>query len=248
MLDCRVSPNFGFRILIFRFLSVLFIYPACMPKLTIDSSLKQKCPRTALALLTAHVVTRATAPALLDEMKACEDKIRKLPERRAVLESSKIVATRAGYKALGKDPARYRGSAEALIRRILSDKGFPQINCVVDIINLASVESRFPIGLYDLAHVQGDMLFRAGRAGETYKGIGKYDLNLEGLPVFCDELGPHGSPTSDSERTMVTPATQHVAAILISFGGPDGLQPAAAHISTLLQTYAEATNLHLEII
>ena len=47
-------------------------------------------------------------------------------------------------------------------------------------------------------------MFRAGRAGETYKGIGKYDLNLEGLPVFCDAVGPHGSPTSDSERTMVT--------------------------------------------
>src|SRR6266852_3634873 len=84
-----------------------------------------------------------------------------------------------GHKALGKDPARYRGSAEALVRRVI--------------------------------------------AGETYKGIGKYDLNLEGLPVFGDALGPHGSPTSDSERTMVTSATKHVLAVVISFGGKDGL-------------------------
>jgi DNA/RNA-binding domain of Phe-tRNA-synthetase-like protein len=171
-----------------------------------------------------------------------------LPEPRGVLESSRILATRAGYKALGKDPARYRGSAEALLRRILSGKGFPQINRVVDIINLVSVESRLPIGLYDLAHVNGDIVFRAGRAGETYKGIGKYDLNLEGLPVFCDKDGPHGSPTSDSERTMVTGDTKEVAAILVSFGGTEGLTSAAERMSALLQKYAEGRNVRIEII
>ena len=218
-----------------------------MPKLTIDVALKQKCPRTALGILTANVITGDTPAALLEEMKQRENEILKLPEPRTVLESPKILATRSGYKALGKDPARYRGSAEALLRRILSSKGLPQINSVVDTINLVSVESRLPIGLYDLAHVKGDIVFRAGRVGETYKGIGKYDLNLEGLPIFCDETGPHGSPTSDSERTMVTSSTQKVAAILISFGGSEGLQPAGERMSTLLQTYAQATDIHFEI-
>ena len=161
--------------------------------------------------------------------------------------SPKILATRAGYKALGKDPARYRGSAEALLRRILSGKGFPLINAVVDIINLISVESRLPIGLYDLAHVKGDMVFRAGRAGETYKGIGKYDLNLEGLPVFSDGEGPHGSPTSDSERTMVTPATQNIAAILISFGGAEGLESSGQRMGAMLQKYAEGRDIQFVV-
>ena len=174
-------------------------------RLTIDPELKTKCPRCALGLLTANVVAGETPFVLLEEMKSREAEILKLPEPRAVLDSSKILATRTGYKSLGKDPSRYRGSAEALLRRIISGKSFPQINSVVDVINLVSVECRLPIGLYDLAHVQGDIVFRVGRTGETYKGIGKYDLNLEGLPVFCDETGPHGSPTSDSERTMVTP-------------------------------------------
>lgn len=219
-----------------------------MPTLSIDPALKQKCPRAALGFVTAHVVTRDTHPTLLDEMKMRESEILNLPEPRALLESPKIQATRAGYKALGKDPARYRGSAEALLRRILSGKPFPQINTVVDIINLVSVESRLPIGLYDLSHVQGDILFRAGRAGETYKGIGKYDLNLEGLPVFCDEAGPHGSPTSDSERTMVTAATTHVAAILVSFGGTEGLDSAVDRMSALLQKYAQGQDIHKEIV
>jgi len=219
-----------------------------MPELSIDPSLKQKCPRSVLGLVLAHVQVQDSSPALFDEMRQCESAILKLPEPRAVLESQNILATRSGYKALGKDPARYRGSAEALIRRILSGKPFPQINTVVDIINLVSVESRLPIGLYDLARVRGDIIFRAGRAGETYKGIGKYDLNLEDLPVFSDEEGPHGSPTSDSERTMVTLNTTRVAAILISFGGPEGLRESSDRMVALFAKYADGRDLQIEIV
>jgi DNA/RNA-binding domain of Phe-tRNA-synthetase-like protein len=217
-------------------------------QISIDPELKKKAPRTALGVLTAQVVTGETPPALLEEMKACETEVLKLPEPRAVLESSKILATRSGYKALGKDPARYRGSAEALLRRIISGKSLPQINAVVDIINLVSVQSRLPVGLYDLDHINGAVIFRAGRAAESYKGIGKYDLNLEGLPVFCDETGPHGSPTSDSERTMVTPATQHIAAVLVSFGGTDGLESACQRMSVLLKLHASAQNVAFRIV
>ena len=219
-----------------------------MPSLTIDPTLKSKCPRTALGFLAAHVATRETPPALLDEMKSVETQILKSPDSRAVLECSKILATRSGYKALGKDPARYRGSAEALLRRILSGKSFPQINSVVDTINLVSVESRLPIGLYDLAHVSGNIVFRAGRAGETYKGIGKYDLNLEGLPLFSDQIGPHGSATSDSERTMVTASTTSIGVILVSFGGSEGLAAVGERMSSLLQKYADGRDIEFAII
>src|SRR5579859_6901515 len=179
-----------------------------------------------LGCVTASVEAPGSPAELTAALKNCAQAILRLPEPRAVLESPQILATRAAYKALGKDPARYRGSAEALLRRVIAGKGLPRINAVVDIINIASVESRWSIGLYDLDHVQGDIVFRAGRCGETYKGIGKYDLNLEGLPVFCDALGPHGSPTSDSERTMVTPATKQVIAIIVSFGGANAISSA----------------------
>lgn len=212
-------------------------------QITIDSELKKKAPRTALGLVTANVVTDESSVELLAELKARENEILKLPEPKAVLESSKITATRSGYKALGKDPSRYRGSAEALLRRIISGKSFPQINNVVDVINLVSVESRLPVGLYDLDHVKGDIVFRVGLAAESYKGIGKYDLNLEGLPVFCDATGPHGSPTSDSERSMVTAATKNIAAIIVSFGGGDGLAGYCQRMADLLQRYATGTSI-----
>src|SRR3984893_12510335 len=150
-------------------------------KITIDRELQKKCPAVALACVTAEVEAGETRAELSEELRACEEKILKLPEPKAVLESAPILSTRAAYKALGKDPARYRGSAEALLRRLIAGKGLPQISAVVDVINLVSVESCLPVGLYDWGAVNGDIVFRAGRAGETYKGIGKYDLNLEGL-------------------------------------------------------------------
>jgi DNA/RNA-binding domain of Phe-tRNA-synthetase-like protein len=219
-----------------------------MMEIRIASELKAKCPKAALGCVEAEVETGATPPGLDEALRSCEERIAKLPEPRAVLEASSIVATRAGYKALGKDPARYRGSAEALLRRLISGKGVPRINNVVDVINLVSLESRLPIGLYDLAHVAGSIQFRAGRAGETYKGIGKYDLNLEGLPLFADAQGPHGSATSDSERTMVTEATARVLAIIISFGGASALDSAVERMNDLLETFCAAKNVEHRIV
>lgn len=218
-----------------------------MTTVSIDSSLKARCPGAALGCLTANVQAADTSAALEQELQACERRVLQLPDPRSALESPTILATRAGYKALGKDPARYRGSAEALLRRIIAGKGLPRIHAVVDIINIASVDSRLPIGLYDLAHVKGNITFRAGRAGETYKGIGKYDLNLEDLPLFADELGPHGSATSDSGRTMVTPATRSVLAIFVSFGGAENLERYCERLKSLLAEHASGKNFQITV-
>ena len=198
--------------------------------------------------LTARVKTGPSPEELLGEMKARALEIERLPFPRSVLESPQIEMTRRAYKALGKDPARYRGSAEALLRRVVAGKGLPQINAVVDIINLVSLESRLPVGLYDTAHVRGVVVFRAGRAGESYKGIGKYDLNLEGLPLFADDQGPHGSATSDSERTMVTSKTEGILAVIVSFGGAEGLDRWTQRMSTLLSQYASAQKVETRIL
>jgi len=217
-------------------------------QITIDPKLKAKCPRTALACVTALVEARPSPAALLQEMKTRESEIEKLPFPRGVLESAQVETTRKAYKALGKDPSRYRGSAEALLRRVVAGKGLPEINSVVDVINLVSLESRLPVGLYDLGHIVGEIVFRAGRAGETYKGIGKYDLNLEGLPLFSDDAGPHGSATSDSERTMVTAATNQVLAVIISFSGVEGLERWAQRMSALLTQHAAGQDVEIQIL
>ena len=84
--------------------------------------------------------------------------------------------------------------------------------------------------------------FARAASGETYKGIGKYDLNLEGLPVFADARGPHGSPTSDSERTMVTGETRRVIAIIISFSGDEIVERWTQRLANIFQQYASGTD------
>ena len=219
-----------------------------MIEVRISQELKAKCPRAALGCVQAEVETGATPPALDQELRSAQERVVTLADPRAILEAPAILSARAGYKALGKDPARYRGSAEALLRRIIAGKGLPRINSVVDVINLVSAESRLPVGLYDLAHVDGGIEFRAGRRGETYKGIGKYELNLEGLPLFADAKGPHGSATSDSERTMVTEHTKRVLAIIVSFGGTSGLDQWTRRLSELLVTHAAGKTIESRII
>src|SRR5258708_23663143 len=142
------------------------------------SAWSDECPRTALACVTALVEAGASPEALLNEMKARETEIQRLPFPRGVLAAPQVEATRLAYKALGKDPSRYRGSAEALLRRMVAGKGFPQINAVVDVINLVSVESRLPVGLYDLAHVTGEIVFRAGQAGASTTDRLRYRISL----------------------------------------------------------------------
>src|SRR5258708_32866068 len=97
------------------------------PKVTvkIEAGLKKKCPRTALACVTARVEAGGSPAALLEEMKMRENEIQKLPFPRGGLASPQGEATRAAYKARGKDPSPYPGSAQTLMRRMVPGKALP---------------------------------------------------------------------------------------------------------------------------
>src|SRR5207237_9076385 len=125
-------------------------------QINIDTGLKMKCAKAALGCVTARVETGASPAALLEQMKTRATEIQKLPFPRGVLESPQVEATRKAYKALGKDPARYRGSAEALLRRVVAGKGFPQDNFCLEVIKLVSLESRHANVHYDLSPVTGE--------------------------------------------------------------------------------------------
>lgn len=81
-----------------------------------------------------------------------------------------VAATRKAYRALGKDPARYRPAAEALLRRVEQGKGLFRVNTVVEANNLLSLETGFSIGTYVVAELDPPVVFRRGRAGEASRG------------------------------------------------------------------------------
>jgi DNA/RNA-binding domain of Phe-tRNA-synthetase-like protein len=116
-------------------------------------------------------------------------------------------AVRTMYKRVGIDPTKRRPSSEALLRRVRKGEGLPRINSMVDVCNWCSLEFQLPYGLYDAAHIEGGVVLRLGKEGESYPGIRKDDVHVGGRITLADNRGPFGNPTSDSARTMVTPAT-----------------------------------------
>lgn len=152
------------------------------------------------------------------EMDRLGETLRRIHEGRKPSEIAGLEAARKLYRSFGVDPTRLRPSSEALLRRVLQGKELYRINRLVDAINWASLALLLPIGLYDLDKVEGDLTIRTGVGGESYEGIRRGEIHLEGRLVIADEAGACGSPTADSLRTCVTPATTRAVAVVFAPG------------------------------
>jgi len=127
-----------------------------------------------------------------------------------------IAAVRTMYKHVGIDPTKRRPSSEALLRRVRKGETLPRINSMVDVCNWCSLECQLPYGLYDAAHIEGDVVLRLGAEGESYPGIRKDDVRVAGRITLADAHGAFGNPTSDSARTMVTTATTRAFVVVFA--------------------------------
>ncbi|BDS11623.1 B3/B4 domain-containing protein [Aureispira anguillae] len=217
-------------------------------KIVIDPLLKEKCPQLTLGCLSCTVVWEEKSTALAAAIQqTCTDFSKKL-ETPAISKIATIASSRTAYKALGKDPSRYRLSAEALLRRVVKGKGLYEINTIVDTLNLISIQTGYSIGGYDLDKIDGDIVLGIGEEGEPYQAIGRGDLNISNLPIFRDAQGAFGSPTSDSTRTMVTAETTHFLMIFLNFGKHDNLQEVLERTVDYYQQFTTATNFQTTII
>lgn len=146
-------------------------------------------------------------PGLWSEVATVASRLREAHAGRAPAEIDGLHPARELYRRIGVDPTKLRPSSEALLRRVLRGEALPQINSLVDINNLCSLEFLLPIGLHDADRLAGGVVLRRGAPGEGYDAIGKGWYSVEGRLTAADEQGPCGSPTSDSQRTMITLGT-----------------------------------------
>ncbi len=120
-------------------------------------------------------------------------------------------SARALYRKFGTDPTKVRPSSEALLRRVRRNEPLPRVNSLVDVANVVSLLLQVPVGLYDLARVEGPLVIRLGGAGESYEGIRKDRVNVAGRICVADSIGACGNPSSDSARSLITTATERAA-------------------------------------
>lgn len=213
-------------------------------ELRIDEEMKKLWPATRVGCLQYRVKVEKKNEELWEYLK--KDIFRKTKDEifdYGVNEIPNIKESRAAYKAFGKDPSRYRVSSEALIRRIGQRKGLYEVNTVVDVNNLISIESGFSAGSYDVEKLGDRLVFRIGKKGETYQGIGKDEVNIEALPVLSDEEGAIGSSTSDSRRAMITEDAREVLTLIYSFSDNQDLEKAMESGKKYLEAYAKAEDI-----
>ena len=212
-------------------------------ELRIDEEMKKLWPATRVGCLQYRVKVEKKNEELWKYLK--KDIFRKTKDEifdYGVNEIPNIKESRAAYKAFGKDPSRYRVSSEALIRRIGQGKGLYEVNTVVDVNNLISIESGFSAGSYDVEKLGDRLVFRIGKKGETYQGIGKDEVNIEALPVLSDEEAI-GSSTSDSRRAMITEDAREVLTLIYSFSDNQDLEKAMESGKKYLEAYAKAEDI-----
>ena len=207
--------------------------------------IKTKIPKLQLGCIQCDLKIAPASPELLAHIQRELMEIENTLEVPEINKIPTIQSSREGYKTLGKEPSRYRLSAEALLRRVVKGKGLYHINNAVDALNLVSAKSGFSIGGYDVDKIEGAISLGVGKANEPYEAIGRGQLNIEFLPLFRDIKGAFGSPTSDSVRTMVTEETQRVLMLFFNFGGHDFLEETLADAVTLFEEYVGASNVQV---
>ena len=220
-----------------------------MLEITIDENLKRLWPDAVLGCIQCKVKVHESPDALLAEIDSfCKELQASVENVPAITKRKKISATRSAYKAFGKEPSRYRNSAEAMCRRIIQGKGLYQINNVVECNNLFSIRTGYSLGAYDISKIQGTITWKVAEENAHYQGIGKDQINVEYLPVFSDAQGPFGNPTSDSTRTRITESAQEILMVIFGFSGQDNLAQDLESLAVLLKTYCQAEDIESKII
>lgn len=191
-----------------------------MINISISEKIKSIAPQFVGVAIIADVKNTSFDENLWNEIHTLWNKLSSELTNESIKNNTAIKATRDAYKALGKDANRYRPSAEALLRRITKNQELYKINTLVDLINLISIQTGYSIGGFDYNKIQGNtLILGAGKNGEAFEAIGRGPLNIEGLPIYRDQIGGIGTPTSDEERTKLDLSTTKLLMLINAYNG-----------------------------
>ncbi|MBR4440524.1 MAG: hypothetical protein IKS00_03135 [Bacteroidales bacterium] len=214
--------------------------------ITISEEFYKIFPDFAGCALTATVTNSEPDDNLWKEISTLSDSYRQVLTEESIKKMPPIHATREAYKKFGKAPSRYRPAAEALLRRIVKGEELYKINTLADLVNLVSIYTGYSIGGFDSDKIQGNLVLGIGRAGEPYEGIGRGMLNIENLPVYRDNVGGVGTPTSDNERTKITHETTHFLLLVNGYDGSrEGVFKCAEYTQELIKKYCNAEHCNI---
>jgi DNA/RNA-binding domain of Phe-tRNA-synthetase-like protein len=144
-----------------------------MPLLSIED-LTDRFPEFRVAFVIAEPlgIGAERGADLAREIAAAEDDCRRRWGGMELSAIPEVAAWRAAYKGFGIKRTSYRSSAERLIKRVLAGQPLPQINALVDLYNMVSLETGLCLGCDDLDKTSGALMFRFATAGDTFVDMG----------------------------------------------------------------------------
>ena len=220
-----------------------------MKQISLSNEILNACPDLHVLAISCQVKNTPNDADLWEIIHQEERLIREQVKLNEINKWLPIQATRQAYKKLGKDPNRYRPSAESLRRRILGEMRLYQLDTLVDLISLVAIHSGYSIGGFDEDKIQGDkLILGVGQEGEIYHGIGRGELNIAGLPVYRDAIGGIGTPTSDEERTKISLETTSLLMIINGYSGKEGLRETGQYSLELLRKFNDAKEIKMSLI
>lgn len=190
-----------------------------MKAVTISDEVKRKFPNVRIANITYKINNYAGMELLQKYLNDASDTISPTDE---IQNMSSLMDTREAIKVFGINPSKYRGSAEALIRRVQKEGRLKSINPVVDINNIISIKYKIPVGSYNESAITGNPMLDIGQAGEVYDSLKKENFSVTNMLILRDSTSPFGSIHADSLRTMIDNSSD-VFTVLFSFSEDERL-------------------------
>lgn len=210
----------------------------------VSEEIRAAAPDYRALIVSANIENGPTSDVLWNALTDEYRRVAEAYEMPMVNKRPAIAATRAAYKACGKEPNRYRPSAEALMRRMVRGLELYRTLTAIDLINLLSVQTGHSIGGFDADAITGDTLtLGIGTEGEPYEAIGRGTLNIAGMPVWRDDVGGIGTPTSDNERTKLSEHTGRLLMIINMYGLEEPVESVERRAVEMLEKYASATHI-----
>ena len=115
-----------------------------------------------------------------------------------------------GYKPTG----RGKPASEYLVRTA-EEGGIRSINVTVDVCNVVSLHSGFPISVVDADLAQPPMRIAIAPAGTSYVfNPGGQEIDVSGLVCLYDAAGPCGNAVKDSQRTKTSENTSRTVTVI----------------------------------
>lgn len=193
-----------------------------MERIKISEELREKFPElNALIFRLNGVNVKQEIPELEKFKEKITEEVRKDYTLEKLKDDSIFRAYRDFFWKIKIDPTKVRPAAEALMRRILSEKELPKINSLVDSYNLASIKTKIALAVFDSDKLKGNLEMRFSEKKEKFLGIGmNKEIELEGNEIVLSDSKKLIAiyPYRDSDESKISLGTKNI--FLISCGVP----------------------------